>query len=196
MARVKITKKHCFYIPGKITARISPVTRLKRRPPGRMHRSAFPRLLYGMLFLRALTRHAEENTGLDGGRKPMDQQEFKLTVEEKAGYLHVHASGVRSQTTVKAMTGEVFNTALEKHLSKVLIDVRELTGTFGIKDIYFLVADVLKDLHGKGVDQVAVIDIRRSAREGWFLETVAQNRGFNFRVFAADEPALKWLGAG
>jgi hypothetical protein len=60
--------------------------------------------------------------------------------------------------------------------------------------IYYLVTEVLKDLRDKGVTQVAVIDIRRSATPGWFLETVAQNRGFNFRVFAEDEAAVKWLG--
>jgi hypothetical protein len=139
-------------------------------------------------------RRAEVESGLWGGETPMEQQDFKLTMEEKAGYLHVYASGMRSQATVKAITMEVFKTAIAKHLTKVLIDIRELNGMFGITDIYYLVTEVLKDLREKGVDQVAVIDIRRSTRQGWFLETVAQNRGFNFRVFAADEEALKWLG--
>jgi len=124
----------------------------------------------------------------------MDQQKYKLTMEEKANYLHVRASGTRSQDTVKAITMEVFNAALAKNLPKILIDVRELYGMFDITDIYFLVTEVLKDLRGKGVDQVAVIDIRRSTRQGWFLEPVAQHRGFNFRVFAEDESAIKWLG--
>jgi len=126
----------------------------------------------------------------------MDQPEFELSMQEKAGYLYVHTSGVRSQETVTTMTREVFETALAKRLPKVLIDIRELNGMFGITDIYFLVTEVLRDLRGKGVDQVAIIDIRRSTRQGWFLETVAQNRGFNFRVFAEDESALKWLGVG
>ncbi|OGO07744.1 MAG: hypothetical protein A3K46_06755 [Chloroflexi bacterium RBG_13_60_9] len=124
----------------------------------------------------------------------MDPQEFQLSMEVKANHLLVRASGVRSQDTVKAIVLEVFNTALANHLQKVLIDVRELNGIFGIMEIYHLVTDVLRDLRDKGVKQVAVIDIRRSATPGWFLETVAQNRGFNFRVFAEDETALKWLG--
>jgi hypothetical protein len=126
----------------------------------------------------------------------MDQQEYELTIEEKPNYLYVRASGTRSQDTVKAITMEVFQTALAKQLHKVLIDVRELNGIFGIKEIYFLVTEVLKDLRGKGVDQVAVIDIRRSTRQDWFLEPVAQHRGLNFRVFAEDKSALKWLGVG
>jgi hypothetical protein len=124
----------------------------------------------------------------------MNQQEFILTTEAKSNHLYVRASGTRSKESVKALTIEVFNTALAKNLQKVLIDVRELNGMFGFLDIYYLVTEVLKDLRDKGVNQVAVIDIRRSATPGWFLETVAQNRGFNFRVFAEDEAALKWLG--
>jgi hypothetical protein len=125
----------------------------------------------------------------------MDTQEFKLSMEENPVFLYVQASGVRSKDTVRTIAMEVFKTAQSKNLPKVLIDVRELNGMFGITDIYFLVTEVLKDLRGKGIDQVAVIDIRRSARPGWFLEPVAQNRGFNFRVFAEEESARKWLGA-
>jgi hypothetical protein len=124
----------------------------------------------------------------------MDQQEFMLTMEEKSNYLHVCTSGLRSRENVKNLTIKVFNTALEKHLSKVLIDVRELLGDFGYMDIFFFVREVLKDLRGKGIDQAAVIDIHRSTTEGWFLEPVAHSHGLNIRVFAEEESALKWLG--
>ncbi|OGO09955.1 MAG: hypothetical protein A3K46_05145 [Chloroflexi bacterium RBG_13_60_9] len=123
----------------------------------------------------------------------MDQRELMITMEEKPNYLYVYTSGIRTRDTVKEITMKVFTAALEKHLSKVLIDIRDLNGLFGFLDIYFFVTEVLKDLHGKGVDQVAVIDIRRSPRPSWFLEPVAQHRGFNFRVFAEDESARKWL---
>jgi phosphoribosylpyrophosphate synthetase len=124
----------------------------------------------------------------------MDQQEFVLTMEEKSNYLHVCTSGTRSRENVITISIKVFNTALEKHLSKVLIDVRELLGDFGYTDIFYLVREVLKDLRDKGVDQVAVIDIHRTMMEGWFLEPVAHSHGLNIRVFAQEESALKWLG--
>ena len=123
----------------------------------------------------------------------MDNQELLLSIQERGKYLYVQASGIRSRDTVKTMAMKVFQAALEKHLSKVLVDVRELNGYFGVKDIYYLVTEVLKDLRGKGIDQVAIIDIRRSPAPIWFLEPVAQSRGFNFRVFAEEQSALKWL---
>jgi hypothetical protein len=131
---------------------------------------------------------------LHGGDELMNQQEYTLTMEVKSNHLYVSTSGTRSKESVKAITMAVFNAALKNNLHKVLIDVRELNGMFGFLDIYYLVTEVLKDLRDKGVTQVAVIDIRRSVTPGWFLETVAQNRGFNFRVFAEDEAAVKWLG--
>jgi phosphoribosylpyrophosphate synthetase len=124
----------------------------------------------------------------------MDQQEFKLTMEAKSNYLRVHTSGLRSQENVKNLTMSVFNTALEKHLSKILIDVRELVGYFGYMDIFLFVKEVLKDLRGKGVDQVAVIDVHRTTRQDWFLEPVSNIHGLNIRVFEKEEAALKWLG--
>ena len=123
----------------------------------------------------------------------MEQTGFILTMEEKSNYLHVCTSGIRSRENVKTIAMKVFNTALEKHLSKVLIDVRELLGDFGFIDIFFLVKEVLLDLRGKGVDQVAIIDVHRTTRQDWFLEPVAYSHGLNIRVFVEEKEALKWL---
>ena len=124
----------------------------------------------------------------------MEKAEFKLTMEEKENYLSVYTSGLRSPDTVKEITLKVFHAALEKGLTKILIDVRDLIGNFGVTDIYSFVTDILRDLRGKGIDQVAILDVRRSLTPGWFLEPVAQNRGINFRVFAKEDLARKWLG--
>jgi hypothetical protein len=131
--------------------------------------------------------------GLRRGKEPMDQNKFILTMEEKSNYLSVYASGMRSRENVNNLTLKVFNMALEKHLSKILIDVRKLEGYFGYLDIFVFAKDVLKDLRGKGVDQVAVIDIHRTTRQDWFLEPVARLHELNIRVFIEEESAIKWL---
>jgi hypothetical protein len=123
----------------------------------------------------------------------MENPDFDLTLEDRADYLYVRASGVRSRESVESITRQVFESAVEKNRSKVMIDVRELIGLFGFNDILYFVTELLKDLRGKGVDQVAIIDVRRSIYPGWLLEPVAQSRGFNFRVFAEDGSAAKWL---
>jgi hypothetical protein len=125
----------------------------------------------------------------------MEKPDFALTMEERSDYLYARANGIRSRETVQAITRQVYESAVRGHQAKVLIDVRELIGVFGFNDILYLVTDLLRDLRGKGVDQVAILDVRRSVFPGWLLEPVAQSRGFNFRVFAEEGSAISWLKA-
>ncbi|MBN2085097.1 MAG: STAS/SEC14 domain-containing protein [Anaerolineales bacterium] len=123
----------------------------------------------------------------------MAQQGFMLTMEDKSTYLHARTSGIRSRENVHNLTMEVFNAAIEKKLTKVLVDVRELEGYFGYLDIFIFGKEVLHDLRGKGVDRVAVVDIHQTTRQDWFLEPVAHIHEVNLRVFTDEESALKWL---
>jgi hypothetical protein len=123
----------------------------------------------------------------------MCQQAFNLVIEEKPKYLHVHTRGTRSRENVNYIAVNIFNSALEKHLSKILLDIRELEGEFGYKEILALAKDKLSDLRGKGVDQVAVIDIHRTLMNNWFLEYVSNIHELNIRVFTEEESALRWL---
>jgi hypothetical protein len=115
-------------------------------------------------------------------------------MEEKHDYIHIRASGDRTRENVITMTIGVFNAAVEKGFSKVLIDIRELAGYFGFMDIFFLVKEVLVNFRGKGVDRVAVIDVHQTNRKDWFLEPVANSYGLNIRVFEKMESAEHWLG--
>jgi len=123
----------------------------------------------------------------------MGQSELNLQIEGKNNYLYAYASGERSRENVIAMTIKVFDTALEKKLSKILIDVRELLGYFGFMDIFILVKEVIANLRGRGIDQVAVIDVHQTNRKDWFLEPVAHSYGINIRVFTELDSAIKWL---
>jgi hypothetical protein len=123
----------------------------------------------------------------------MDSKENLLQMEKTSGFLHARTAGIRSRESVKNISHEVFAAAREKDCSKVLIDVRELTGSFGFTDITYLVREVLQELNGKGIEQVAVIDIKRTVGLGWFLETVSQSSGLNIRVFDDEASAKKWF---
>jgi hypothetical protein len=123
----------------------------------------------------------------------MDQQAFNLAIEEKPNYLHVHTRGMRSRENVHYIAVNIVNSALEKHLSKILIDIRELEGEFGYQEILALAKEKLINLRGKGVDQVAVIDIHKTAKNNWFLEYVSNIHELNIRVFTEEESALRWL---
>ena len=123
----------------------------------------------------------------------MYRERYTLAIEAKGGHLFARASGLRIRATVTAMTMEIFDATLANRLSKVFIDVRELERRLGILDSYLVVTEVFQKLRGKGIYKAAIVDEQVHTLRGWFLETVARNRGFNFGVFSDQEDALEWL---
>lgn len=123
------------------------------------------------------------------------QKDYSVSWESRTDHLSVHVSGARTYAAVMALSREVFNAAQASHQSSVLVDVREFAGRLGVLDSYRLVTDAFEMLRGGGIRKAAVVDVPLSPVPEWFLETVARNRGFNFRVFASPEEALAWLGS-
>lgn len=123
----------------------------------------------------------------------MDQKDYFLDFKSKHNYLIVIATGTRTYATVIAITREIFDMALVKNKSKMVVDVRKLKGHLGALDIYNLVKEMFYDLRGKGVDQTAIVDTPKNPQRDRLLETIARNRGFNFRIFSNLKDAQKWI---
>ncbi len=123
----------------------------------------------------------------------MDQEHYTLATEVKGKVLCVRASGVRTLATAKAMTMEIFDAALANRLSRVLIDVKRLKGRLGILNSYLLVTETFEMLRQKGLRKAAILDKPVFPVREWFIETVANNRGFNFKIFTKQTEALAWL---
>jgi hypothetical protein len=116
-----------------------------------------------------------------------------MEMVEQSAYLHVTARGLRSRESVREVSLQSFRRAKEIRVSKLLVDVRELEGEFGVLEILLLVREVLAQLRGQGVERAAVIDVHRTSRDDWFLDPVARSYGLNIRVFTEMEPAVDWL---
>jgi hypothetical protein len=123
----------------------------------------------------------------------VNEKQYTLEIEAKAGHLFARASGPRTRASVTAITVEVFDAAVAHGLSKALIDVTELEGRLGILDSFLLVTEVFQRIRGRGVSRAAIVDRSVPSLGERFLETVARNRAFNFRIFADEEDALEWL---
>lgn len=108
-------------------------------------------------------------------------------------YLSALAEGERSIDTVTAIALEVAQAAKAAGLAKILVDVRQLQGHLRLIDGYLVVNGVFENLRGTGLRRAAIVD-RPTPRPGMrFIETIARNRGFEFRVFDDPERALRWL---
>jgi hypothetical protein len=125
----------------------------------------------------------------------MAKAQYKLSIKFEGDRLSARARGERTRATVTAITMAVYEAALARETPKVLIDVREMQGQLSILDSYLVVTQVFEKLRRGPLHKAAIVDVQISSRRGWFIETVARNRGFNIRVFADPEQALAWLEA-
>ncbi len=119
---------------------------------------------------------------------------YELTTRLQNDVLIARVTGSRSSKTVIA-TAEALISLCNKHqVNKVLVDVRGLEGRLSTADIFFLVTKhfkTLKDLHLRR--QAAIVDRNLSEDRHRFLENVALNRDFNFRIFGDFDEAMEWL---
>ena len=125
----------------------------------------------------------------------MNKPGYTLEVKKADNFLLFSVRGIRTRDSVMDLTKEVFQTALAAGKPKIILNVRELEGELSVLDDYYIVRDLFEQLRGKGIQKAAVIDREESPLHEWFMEVVARNRGFNFRVFSDGESAFQWLNA-
>ena len=119
--------------------------------------------------------------------------DYKLNIDSSTEYLHTRVSGFMTRSSVSALTEDVFIAANRAKQSKVLIDVREFKDRLGVYDSLIIVRDVFPKYRGKGIRRAAIVDREMPGMRRWIFETIAQNRGYNFRMFREVSKALEWL---
>lgn len=122
---------------------------------------------------------------------------YELSIEKKPDFLHVHVTGIRTREAVAAMAKDIIDACVQHQTSKVLVDVRELTGRLSTLNAYEVPSVEFPKLKRPGLLKKAVIvDVEEFKDSFRFFETVARNRGFNLRIFGDIDKAIKWLREG
>jgi hypothetical protein len=122
---------------------------------------------------------------------------FQVEYQKRRGYLYVHVLGERSLEAVITLTKELTEKAIELQFQRLLVDVRGLKGWLPPVDTYEIVNREFVKYRGRGIGKVAILDREfPDARAGNFLQTAAQNRGFNLSVHTQLKPAIAWLTKG
>jgi hypothetical protein len=119
---------------------------------------------------------------------------YQLTVEQKAGYLHIKVSGENSPETVRRYLEEVFLACLQRNCPIVLIE-EDLRGPgLSVLDIHQIASDGSKRTWPT-VRRIAYVDTNKehSQVDMHFAETVAVNLGVNIKVFPTVKEAEEWL---
>ena len=119
---------------------------------------------------------------------------YKLTTRIQEDVLFANATGVRDLENVVAIAQELKGLCEQQGVAKVLVDVRGLEGRLSTLDALLLVVRHFKTLRDfRVLSKVAVLDQDLSAKRHGFLEDLAFNRGYRFRIFEDLDKAMEWL---
>ena len=119
---------------------------------------------------------------------------FKLTIEKQKDILHVKVEGQRTYQSLVKITEQIVEACRQNNTFRALVDVRAMGGKLTIWESFKLVTSCFARLRDwRVLKQAAIVD-REDARPRYkFMETVADNRGYNLRFFEDTDEAQSWL---
>ena len=117
---------------------------------------------------------------------------YDITIDIKDGYLQVVVKGVASLPSNIDLQKRVVKACGEHRITKVLVDIRELTEPTSITEIYQFGKEAEHNLRNISIKAAVLHDENRKEHES-FLETMMKNRGVNLRAFLTEKEALDWL---
>jgi hypothetical protein len=119
---------------------------------------------------------------------------FKLTIYKQGDILYVKAEGERSFKTLMKITEQIMEACPQNDTCRALVDVRAMGSKLNIWETFRLVTSCFARVRNWHVLRKAAIVDREDVRPMYkFLETVADNRGYNLRVFEDTAEAIRWL---
>jgi len=116
--------------------------------------------------------------------------DYKLTVQEYPGYLHVRAEGERTPENARRALQEAGAACVAKGKLDLLLELDLEGPQLGMLRIYDVIAERSPD--GSKLRRIAYVD-SVPGKESKFAETVASNRGVNVRLFPDVDAAKRWL---
>ena len=119
---------------------------------------------------------------------------YKLTIEEKSGYLHVKVTGANTKENVLRYVSEIQAACIEKQRNKVLIEENLIGPSLGTLNIFDITSTKGEEAARLGF-KLAYVDINKQHDMDvlQFGEVVARNRGLEIRVFQTVSEAELWL---
>ena len=120
---------------------------------------------------------------------------YKLTVDQKAGYVHAVASGPNTVENITGYLEELLAICLARGHRRVLVEERLAGPRLGLTDV-FQIASTMSDRALGLFEAVAFVDVNAvNERNLKFGENVAINRGLRACMFRTVEEAASWLRA-
>ena len=117
---------------------------------------------------------------------------YKLTIDQKSGYLHVAVTGQNSSENVVQYMEEVIRECTARGCLRVLIEERLEGPRLGTIEVFGMVSKGSVRFQ-RSLEAMAYVDLNAEGDVMRFAEDVAVNRGFPVKVFPTVAAAEKWL---
>jgi hypothetical protein len=122
----------------------------------------------------------------------------KIVSTPRDGYVLIESSGtIASLEEHKAHTDEIARLVFETEYMSILLDERNIVYQVNLTSLYEIVNYYEESLQDAARNKkMASISKKEYIQGARFWETVARNRGFNFKVFVSLAEAEQWLRSG
>ena len=117
---------------------------------------------------------------------------YKLTIDQKPGYLHLAVTGRNSSENVVRYMEEVIRECTARRCFRVLIEERLEGPRLGTIEVFGMVSKGSARFQGT-LEAMAYVDLNAEGDVMRFAEDVAVNRGFPVKVFPTVAAAAEWL---
>ena len=119
--------------------------------------------------------------------------DLQIASELKEGILVVTASGSIASDEALRLLKQVFDTAKEKEVNKILVNGLAMDGELQTFDRYRIAGELTAYLREHGQSNVRLAFVGRPPTIGGLGVLVAQNRGVTTEWFSSHQEALYWL---
>ncbi|HEX5093402.1 MAG TPA: hypothetical protein VFV84_12020 [Burkholderiales bacterium] len=119
---------------------------------------------------------------------------YRLSVEERPGYLHFVVTGPNTRESVEAYLREVAGIAMARRCARMLIEERLEGPRLGTFDVFSIASGGASHLATR-FEAIAYVDVNAAGGLMKFMEDVAANRAVPVRVFGGVAEAEQWLEA-
>jgi hypothetical protein len=117
---------------------------------------------------------------------------YKLTIDQKATYLHIIVAGQNSRDNVMQYMDDVIRECTNRNCENVLIEERLEGPRLGTFEVFAMVSEGARRFTGK-LHAMAYVDVNGDSGLMRFAENVAVNRGIPVQIFSNVSDAEKWL---
>ena len=115
---------------------------------------------------------------------------YKINYQIKNDFLRVELSGNYPLEKFKEISADIDKVIDENDISKVLVDLREFEGRFGVFDGINHIENFREE---SKFLQFAILDIPDHKEKNDFFENASFNRGYKLLFFYNEDEAFKWL---